>query len=160
MYQERLFQHPLFIKLSRISFVLPIDLQCTNLSIFTGQRSKTFHLKNACPLAQSHQSGSNPTAVSRPVDLEEKIGSFTYPFLVLQAVLHRFPPLVLWWTSLCSCLHLPISEWLFRLSTQIKYPTWTTANLLKVFKSLSQLVPSCRQSRKIGKTVCPSTLLP
>ncbi|KAF3832994.1 hypothetical protein F7725_026659 [Dissostichus mawsoni] len=34
--------------------------------------------------------------------------SFILPEGAGRGLLHRFPPLLLWWTSLCSCLHLPI----------------------------------------------------
>lgn len=78
--------------------------------------------KTACPLyTPEHSLGlvellNHRTTKSGHVDLEDiKDQSLTHPFLVLQAVQHRFPPRVLLWTSLCSCLHLPISDWVLRL---------------------------------------------
>lgn len=74
---------------------------------------------------------------------------------------HGFPPQVLLWTSLCSCLHLPISE--YSGSPAAKYPAVTTGQyLLQVFKFPSRLVPQswCMNVyAKIGKTACPSSVL-
>lgn len=95
----------------RTYYVLYVGLPCINLS-----RAQLNTPKLACP----HKSTQvalfvllrHHTTHRRQIDFVDKEDqTFTHPFLVLQAVQHRFPPRVLLWTSLCSCLHLPISEW-------------------------------------------------
>lgn len=112
---------------------------------------------------------SRHTTLSIQEDLvDEEDHSFTHPFLVLQAVQHRFPPRLLLWTSLRSCLHLPISEcvlelshsWISRLYNRPlrEWREIPTQSFYVPFPLGSQMW-CMNVYAKIGKTLCPSTLL-
>lgn len=82
----------------------------------------------------------------------------THPFLVLQAVQHRFPPRVLLWTRLCSSLHLPIG------THSAEYPAVTTTRgqhpqVLKSPSFLGSQSWCMNVCAKIGRVVCLSALL-